>query len=326
MPKHHVFTFAIALVSAFIVGCDESSIPTKPSSENVHYGLYGATYTSPAVTVKDLQHSYWAQELVANFLVPRPQNAPAQFTPVQLHFSCDLPPASKQAHLVFVEIYGGSVNLPLYLVEPSRVEDVKNYMIQSRLPPNIVEMLKKAIVKKVDVIVNRTDKPVYLVLSAYDSTLWSLHLAEGVRLDGIAVIGHDAQALAHLPKNTPVAFVVSDDLQKKCNPTVQRPVNNTWTMLTKLDQKFVGDGFRKTLREAKDRYGRFHEWLSWRVGSPDEVISAYRTSHVLVGSKPVIPIPYHSLAGTDIIYTPSAKPIWGDKGDATKAMVAWLGW
>ena len=311
-----VFHPTVVLAVVFGVGCSESSIPNKPSSENVNYGLYGARYHSPAVTVKDHKNSYWAQELVEDYKAPRFSNAPALFTPTQNNFLCELPRPSNQDHLVFVEIGSGSVELPLYFLEHSDVERARN---PREFPLGIRYFVERSDVHQVNVYVTETDKPVYLMLASSSSTLWSLHLAAGVRLDGVAIIGNEAQALAHLLENIPVNFVVNDESQRECGTHVYRPVNETWTMLIKLDRKHGGEGFKHTLRETKDGHEHFHDWLYWHVGSPDVVISAETTSHVLVGPKPSVRIPYHSLKDTEVLYTPNVKPIWGDESDALRA-------
>ena len=57
----------------------------------------------------------------------------------------------------------------------------------------------------VQVAVNSPGRPVLLVLSAYESTVWQIGWTEGTEIAGVAVTGYHAQAVAGLPPSVPVA-------------------------------------------------------------------------------------------------------------------------
>lgn len=312
---------AIPLTVFLLTGCSDSDIPGTPSSENIRFGYYGATYRSPAVTLSDLHSSYWAQEIVTDYQPADISQKPATFSPVHLNFDCEIPSLSRGTYVAAVEIYGGSVELPLYFIPNQDIDKFREVLAESDRPPNFLRTLEQGIVKKVDVYITETEKPVYLVLGAYDETVWSLHLSEQTRLEGVAVIGYEAQALANVPEGTPIGFVVYDSNQMECRTYAQRPVNETWTSLQKINNKHGGSGFQYTIDKAKERHDEFHEWLGLYVDLPDTVISAYYTSHVLVGPKPTTRIPYHSLADTQIFHSGNVLPLWGEIGEAEEALV-----
>lgn len=311
-------TAGLAL-SLALVGCNEDFAKPKGFPESrVHNGIYGAVYKRPAVTTDDRNLSYWAQDLATDYAGPRLRDAPAKLVGARLA-GCSLPQPSEGAEVVYVELYSGFDDAPLFLVTRDDIKDVKRYIDARQEHPDIDRLLNNSTAQQVDVFVTETEKPVYLVLATYDETIWSLQLAEGVELDGIAIIGYEAQALAHAPENTRVGYVVYDDSpQGRCMTVPQRPVTDSWDAVERAKKQKHDHGFNKILKEARQDHRKFRGWLRGRVGPPDRTINAYRTAHVLVGPKPATPLRYRPLTGTALSYTGNAIPIWGDEGDAAE--------
>ncbi len=61
-------------------------------------------------------------------------------------------------------------------------------------------------VTQVDVLVNKTDKPVVLVLTAYDPVVWRVGRTENTKIAGVLVSGYHGQALIGIGKDTPHAI------------------------------------------------------------------------------------------------------------------------
>jgi len=61
-------------------------------------------------------------------------------------------------------------------------------------------------VKKVDVLVNHPERPVVLVLTAYDPVIWNVAWAPGSVLAGAVVSGYHGQAIVGLPKSIPLVL------------------------------------------------------------------------------------------------------------------------
>jgi len=58
--------------------------------------------------------------------------------------------------------------------------------------------------RQIDVAVNATRKPVVLMLGAYEPTVWNIGWSRGTRIVGVFVSGYHRQAVAGLPRGTPV--------------------------------------------------------------------------------------------------------------------------
>lgn len=312
------WTIATLLMGVLLGGCeDESALPEGNPKGEVYDGNYGATYKRFAVTTVDRAAVYWAQEIASGFASPTAAAAPAAFEPAHLSGTCHLKPPSDDAEVVFVEVYSGNRPMPLHLIGNGDLDGLRSYIERNGSRPDIDRLLETSAADQIDVFITETDRPIYLVLSAYDETLWSLQLAEGVQLDGIAIIGYEAQALAHKPDLVLASFAVVDDSpQQHCAITPQRPVNETWRILHR--EREGRTSFTRTLDEARRDHSAFRSWLASKIGYPDRTLDAYQTSHVLIGPRPDIPIPYRPLTGADIIYAPSATPIWGSASDAER--------
>ena len=306
--RSHVVVFVSS--SLLIMGCSESSIPTKPPTDNIYHDYYGLTYHSPAVTMNTPGSTFWVQEIVSDFQSTRRGDEPDSFTAVPLDSSCRVPRPSSGAEVTFIEIGGGTVKLPLHFVDiPHEGEQIPGV---NQGGGRGIKMKQASQVRRVDVIIGENQAPVYLMLSAYSETLWVLHVSENVDLEGVAVVGYEAQGLTNVPTNTKVGFVVYGKPQQECwKGEVGRPVDQTWGAFERLKDKRSKASFEKEINDAKKQYANFQTWVRWHIGHPDTIITAYTTSHVLVGAKPKTPIPYQSLKSQKVLYTPTVKPMWG---------------
>jgi len=311
-------TMVVLLLGALLGGCeDESALPEGDPKGEVYNGNYGATYKRYSVTTEDRARVYWAQEIADGFASPVASAAPAKFEPTHLSGSCYLPPPSDNAEIVFVEVYSGNETMPLHFVGNDEMDDLRSYIERQGGRPDIDRLLESSAADQIDVFITETDRPIYLVLAAYDETLWSLQLADGVQLDGIAIIGYEAQALAHKPGRVLAAFAVVDDSpQQHCAVTPRRPVNENWRILHR--EREGQTNLTRTLDEARRGHSAFRSWLATRIGYPDRTVDAYQTSHVLIGPKPENRMQYRPLTGAEVIYAPTATPVWGTDGDAER--------
>lgn len=314
LPNHLRWCFLTFGGSCLLLaGCSESSIPDKPATKNITHDYYGLHYQSPAVTVNIPGDTFWVQEIVSDFKTTRRSDEPDSFSPVVLDASCRLPRPSSIAEVTFIEIYGGRVELPLHFIDiPYEGERLPQ---ESQTRSQGIGIKHSSQVKRVDVFITDVQRPVYLLLSSYEATLWVLYVSEKVNVEGVAVVGHEGQAITNVPPNTKVGFVVSGPPQRECwNGKVARPVDKSWEAFDRLtdnrNDKTSKAIWQKVITESKESYANFQSWLRWHIGHPDTIITAYGTSHILVGPKPKIPLPYQSLKGQKVLYTPNVKPMW----------------
>ncbi|MDY0361884.1 MAG: lysozyme inhibitor LprI family protein [Desulforegulaceae bacterium] len=85
-----------------------------------------------------------------------------------------------------------------------------------------------------EVIVNSPDKPVALILGAYEPSIWNIAWTQGTQISAVAATGYHRQAVAGLPNDVPVLIssydnrgpcgylYVSEKNLKKINPLSQK--------------------------------------------------------------------------------------------------------
>lgn len=311
-------TLGTVMLGVLLVGCgDGNGKPQGAPESRVHNDIYGAVYKRPAVATEDRQLSYWAQDLAIDYAAPSLKDAPAQLVKVRKSAGCSLPRPSADAEVVYVELYSGQDDAPLFLVPPGDIETLREHTEEETKRRALNKILRATNARQVDVFVTEVEKPVYLVLATYDPTIWSLQLAEGVTLDGIAIIGYEPQALAHAPEQTRVSYIVHEDSpQRRCMTAPHRPVNESWDAIERAKKQTHDRGFKKVLKEARLDHTKFRKWMRGRVGPPDRSIDAYQTAHVLVGPKPATPVRYKPLTNSALSYSANAIAIWGDESNA----------
>lgn len=62
-----------------------------------------------------------------------------------------------------------------------------------------------------EVIVNSPDKPVALILGAYEPSIWNFAWTQGTKISAVVVTGYHRQAVAGLPKDTPLLISTHDN-------------------------------------------------------------------------------------------------------------------
>ncbi len=321
----------ISICAALLVlgACnDDSEIPAGFPGSNVMKDDYGAVYFPPAVTTDLATRVYWAQELVEDYRRPGTR-MPTLLAPSALDGACGFPAPSPEALVAFVEIHGGKHETPLFLVNREDIAAMRKAELSpdsgaAGEPPHPAELVRSASVGQVDVFVTETTRPVYLMLAAHDETLWSLQLAEGARLDGVAVFARRPQALANAPEDARLAFTVRDgSQQRRCFIPPQRPVDETWRVLEKVETEteIAGTSFRYLVEKATREHAAFRSWIGKHIRPPDTAVSAYRTGHVLIGPKPARRQAYRPLEGATVLFSANAVPVWGENSDAEKAIL-----
>ena len=320
----------ISICAALLVlgACNEDSeIPAGFPGSNVMKDDYGAVYFPPAVTTDLRNRVYWAQELVEDYRRPG-AGTPTLLVPSALDGECGFPAPSPESLVAFVEIHGGKHETPLFLVNREDIaailDDIRNATGAAGEAPNRAELVRSASAGQVDVFVTETARPVYLMLAADDETLWSLQLAEGARLDGVAVFARRPQALANAPEAARLAFTVRDGSpQRGCFIPPQRPGDETWRLLEKVETEteIAGTSFRYLVEKAGREHAAFRRWIGKHIRPPDTAVSAYRTGHVLIGPKPARRQAYRPLDGATVLFSANAVPLWGDEGEAKQAVL-----
>lgn len=123
------------------------------------------------------------------------------------------------------------------------------------------------------IVITDTSAPIFIVAGTYENTIWEIFAAPGVKLDGMMLVGHEAQAVVNSNiRSSRISFIAKDDpLHKKCYEAARRPSSS----------------------EPK-QYQDWRRYISRKMGRPPaEVVNDYGIDAVLIG-----PVPDFALPGT----------------------------
>lgn len=156
----------------------------------------------------------------------------------------------------------------------------------------------------VDVFVTDTSAPVYLVLQSFNrDVIWNLHLAPGVTLRHVAMIGNKSGFAAPPGSYTHEALRIGDFIDddtvndnetiRPCMVAPFRKPQGDWPLLAKVTDPRDGSHYRDMLRLMSQGHRAFDAWYSATLGQPADVnlTSAISTAHALSGPEPAAPIP-----------------------------------
>lgn len=158
--------------------------------------------------------------------------------------------------------------------------------------------------KVIDVAVTDRSAPVHLVFQApYGHRLYNLHLAEGVVLDGVTMLGGEASAVANLPAGVPVRAMTRDQLEA-CEATFTRAPRNGMPNLTPEFATFSDEAkaqWNTRWRQIED----YNIWFAAQFGvRSDAVLAGYDRGHAtLIGPVPTSDaerVPFRPLKGAPV--------------------------
>lgn len=105
-----------------------------------------------------------------------------------------------------------------------------------------------------DVVVNVKDKPVFLVLSAYEPIAWRIKRTPETNIAGIILAGYHNQAVIGIPQNVPILnytyknrtcgyFYINDEINNQTAANIQKIAMITGKKPSKILYNYDGEGF-----------------------------------------------------------------------------------
>ncbi len=204
---------------------------------------------------------------LGEILRPAPtENGDVNIVQIKPNRSCILPRAGSTSKVVNITASGGGSkrNSPLFFGQfhKKHVSGIPGYVYSN---PSIS-----------DVVITDTSQPIYLALASQEATLWVIHTAPGVTIDGIAVVSGEQSAVTgtNISRNR-IGFVLEHS-SRRC-----------WT---------------PPARRANSDDKQYKDWLTWygqKIYNPIDLDLGGTYVHAsLIGPKPASPIEYKPYAGT----------------------------
>ncbi len=228
---------------------------------------------------------------------------------IKIDKRCRMPRASKNARIVYIYAYGGGSRSPLVHAYRTPFDSGRERH------------------GRTDIIVTETSQPVFLLLESYDSVLWTLQVAPGVEIDGVAILSYEGSSLANGPDNKRVGFLGFRGVENtKCFKRGGEPVATDLRVARAAENNYIAgqsdrEKWNAEYRALIDWQGRYV--LQLIGGQIDEQIyrgSAGRFNAVLVG--PVPAEPFAGQAVTRLQVPDNLHVAWGQYEQAMQELDA----
>jgi len=273
---------------------------------------------SPAVLAADYSEIN-LDDLVVNFELTNENTSPANILPLETNSECVLrrPTANEVVH---------NVRLGTAALETS-VSTFSKAQLATALT-NHIESLRSDRARHetngpvpggfeaIDVFVTDKSAPIYLVLQSNGSgIIWNVHLAEGVELAHVAMIGPRSGIVSPPAGTTIEALKIGDfveDFGFGSNDEIRPCMISPWRFPEDhwpAHEKAASGNrlFENQLHSFTTGYRAYNAWYQGALGldAGTNVVAASKAAHVLVGPKPSALIQYSSMDGKDIHLTQS---------------------
>lgn len=167
-----------------------------------------------------------------------------------------------------------------------------------------------------DVVVTATEKPVNLLLTSHDASVWVIHPAAGVKIEAINVMSYEGGAVI-APGVDPkrIKFVINSEITKKCWKKPERYTNAKEKAAVKpANYERKPEDFER-YRKEEQSYKAWLNWVGGKVGLVKYPIDReYRVEAALVGPNPSAPIAATPVGGQVVVdHSRYMTVFWGSK-------------
>ncbi|MEL8055643.1 MAG: hypothetical protein AAGK66_05795 [Pseudomonadota bacterium] len=225
------------------------------------------------------------------------------FTEVKISPRCAMPRAKSDDHIAYIRRYAGGYKTPLAHAYKAANERGTEFH------------------KRFDVVVTRTDKPVYLILDSYDAIMWNIVAAPGAKISGIGVMSYEGSSLANLPEKTKIGFLAFRGVkEKKCfNRAQGSPLTAEESAARALEiNRYEADArdMEKWRKEHELWKTYTSRWIPLTFGGQiDENLYPMRGDGDMVYVGPIPEEPFELTAVKTIHVPDSIYPAWGTRDE-----------
>lgn len=132
------------------------------------------------------------------------------------------------------------------------------------------------------------DKPVALLLSSYEPTVWSIGWTKGSRIVAVYTTGYHRQVVAGLPKGTPILTATYDNKSPCGYHTLSNPSASGLAWLNPTSRKVFGKSVERVYTKAENGFIDVSESSrakSEYVTSPDTPVSSFQDKKAPLAGK-----------------------------------------
>ena len=225
------------------------------------------------------------------------------FIEVAISPRCVMPRAKSGDHIAYVYTYGGGHRTPLAHAYKAAHQTGQEYHVRS------------------DVVVTRTDKPVYLILDSYNALMWNVVAAPGARISGVSVMSYEGSSVSGVPDGVDVGFLAFRGVDnKRCfnrNKGSTVPVDERVKRAAENGYTATSSDRRKWAQDLKDSAEWRNRWVPRTFGGQiSESLYPHQETGYVVHVGPQQPeAPYKMTPVTTVNVPDSIYPAWGTRDE-----------
>ncbi len=246
---------------------------------------------------------YWVQQAVSGYERAKKTDLPAEIA-VLPNGNCRFPRAGDNESLRHVHISHGTQKTSVYQFSNEDIDKraeryVSTYLKSKGRLKHIGEYRDDA--NLINVVVTKTDKPVYLVLTSQSHVIWNIQKAPDAAISRIALVGAKAVGVANVPEGTSV-LASYRDVFKACGVRPFRRPQDDWGLIEDSSRP----GMQEVIRKNHGYANEYWRWLLQTFGAPEggSTVEVLGISNVLVGDlppSPEAPVPFAPFAGARLV-------------------------
>lgn len=223
------------------------------------------------------------------------------FTEVAISPRCAMPRASGSDHVAYVYTYGGGHKTPMAHAYKATGQGGEEYYVRQ------------------DVVVTRTDKPVYLILDSYNAVMWNVVAAPGAEISGVGVMSYEGSSVSGVPEGVDVGFLAFRGVpNKRC---FNRSKGSRMTAQERAKATFEYNGYQATSNDLiewaedyKDGKVWWDRWVPKTFGKRiDETFNPRKEGGYVTFVGPQPEQPYQMTPVASVHVPDSIYPAWGTR-------------
>lgn len=222
----------------------------------------------------DLSRAVFIEDAIKGWRPAYDDEVVARVQMLETRKDCSMPAPASGARVVNLLIEHPRTKSGLYSFSEAEVlESVDDWLasIRRKETPDTPGPVASHEYRVHDIAVTATDAPVYFVFQTFTSgnVLYNFHLGPGASVAGVAMIGSNANAVANLPDNVPVAVMTHAAL-KACGVPIRDAVRGEAGIQSRIrDLKMSGEEEIAAARaELAQGVATYESWFQAQFGIP----------------------------------------------------------
>lgn len=307
---------SVGLAALVLSSCSDSDAPSSEDPANYIEASPVGYQAAPALAIGEGATLAWYKALVSGSTVPDGQ-APAKISRLEIAKKCSFPRPAANETLVQVQTSDSGLPTGIVALSDAQLQALSEDELQ-----NPAAARQRAAMKLVDVVVNDTRGPIYLVLAGGNDTVWNIEKAPNSVISHVAILGGDNAGIANLDPSVPVTALTNKSA-KDCGVVAARLPKSGWTIVAEANE---GDmAAIDSVKLQTEKYNHYNSWFRATFGKDSEsvTIGVARMSHALIGTVPASleeRLPYRGISGATVQLAPTRSVFYSASPDdyATK--------